>query len=105
MHMNSKKEEWTEAVMASLEGVQPADVPPGLSMKILAIIPKKEQRNKVIYMQPRVWRWIAVTLIVVTLVNVFVAIHLSGRRTPDREEEIGLLAKTLTADDLTTTSK
>jgi hypothetical protein len=56
-------------------------------------------------MQPRVWRWIAVALIVVTLVNFFVAIQLSGRRTPGREEEIKLLAKTLTADDLTTTSK
>jgi hypothetical protein len=104
MYMNAKKQEWTAAVMASLEGVRPADVPSGLYMKILAIY-KKEQRNKLIYMQPRVWRWIAVALIVVTLVNFFVAIQLSGRRTPGREEEIKLLAKTLTADDLTTTSK
>ena len=90
--------------MASLEGIRPADLPPGLSMKLLALH-KKEQRDKVIYMQPALWRWIAVTLIVVTLVNVFVAIHLSERRVPNREEEIRLLAKTLTADDLTTTSK
>ena len=90
--------------MASLAGIRPADLPPGLSMKLLALH-KKEQRDKVIYMQPALWRWIAVTLIVVTLVNVFVAIRLSGRRVPNREEEIRLLAKTLTADDLTTTSK
>jgi hypothetical protein len=105
MHnMDAKKQAWTEAVMASLEGVRPADVRPGLSMKILALH-KKQQRDKVIYMQPTLWRWIAVTLIVATLVNVFVAIHLSGRRVPNREEEIRLLAKTLAADDLTTTSK
>ena len=104
MHMSAKKQKWTEAVMASLDGVQPADVPPGLYTKILAMH-KQEQREKVIYMQPRVWQWIAVTLVVVSLVNVFVAIHLSGRQTAKREEEINLLAKTLTADDLTTTSK
>ena len=104
MHMSAKKQKWTEAVMASLEGVRPADLPPGLYTKILAMH-KKEQREKVIYMRPRVWQWIAVTLIVVTLVNIFVAIDLSGRRTPKREAEISLLAKTLTADDLTTTSK
>ena len=102
--MDAKKQEWTEAVMASLEGVRPADLPPGLSMKLLATR-EKAQRQQVIYMQPTLWRWIAVTLIVVTLVNVFVAMHLSGRRTPNREEEIRLLAKTLTADDLTTISK
>ena len=102
--MDAKKQEWTEAVMASLEGVRPADLPPGLPMKLLATR-EKAQGQPVIYMQPILWRWIAVTLIVVTLVNVFVAMHLSGRRTPNREEEIRLLAKTLTADDLTTTSK
>ena len=90
--------------MASLEGVRPADLPPGLSMKLLALH-KKQQKDKVLYMQPALWRWIAVTLILVTLVNVFMAMHLSGRRVPNREEEIRLLAKTLTADDLTTTSK
>ena len=90
--------------MASLEGVRPADLPPGLYTKILAMH-KKEQREKVIYMQPRVWQWIAVTLAIVTLVNVFVAIHLSGRQAAKREEEINLLAKIFTVDDLTTTSK
>ena len=102
--MDAKKQAWTEAVMASLEGVRPADVRPGLSMKILALH-KKQQRDKVIYMQPTLWRWIAVTLAVATLVNVFVAFHLSGRQTSKREQEISLLAKTLTAEDLTTTSK